>query len=258
MTGPDPTAAAAIRAARPRFKKMSTLVADALRARIGRGEIGEGYFLPNEKVLQEQFGVSRPTLREAMRILEAEGLLITPRGGTRGAQIINPTHDQAARYAGLLLQVRGATIADILALRTLVEPEAARLAAGRHDPEAIRRRRELLAVAEASPSLRENAALMSAFDRALLTLSGNEALNLVGQMISHILAMHLHTIPDSLERMSEARIRTFRGFPAKMAAVLDAIEAADAEGAERLMKTSVAERQQFSRESFDERLMVVG
>jgi DNA-binding FadR family transcriptional regulator len=62
------------------------MVATHLRRQIVLGELKEGDQLPSESVLMEEFGVSRPTLREAFRILEAEGAITAP-CGVRGAAL---------------------------------------------------------------------------------------------------------------------------------------------------------------------------
>ena len=74
-----------------------------------------------------QFGVSRPTLREAFRVLEAEGLISVRRGAHGGARVHTPDVDVAARYAGLVLEHRGATLADVYEAAGLIEPPAPRL-----------------------------------------------------------------------------------------------------------------------------------
>ena len=65
---------------RVRARKTGELLADDLRRRIVRGELREGDALPSEAELMVRFGVSRPTLREALRVLESESL-ITVRAG---------------------------------------------------------------------------------------------------------------------------------------------------------------------------------
>src|SRR5437764_6642928 len=79
----------------------------------------------------EMFGVSRPTLREAFRILEAESLISVRRGARGGARVVSPDIAVAARYVGLLLQVSGTTIADVYEARMATEPAAAGLLAAR-------------------------------------------------------------------------------------------------------------------------------
>jgi len=62
-----------------RVPKTAELVADSIRGQIVRGELNEGDTLPAEADLTLQFGISRPTLREALRILESEALITVSR-----------------------------------------------------------------------------------------------------------------------------------------------------------------------------------
>src|SRR5436309_3200194 len=82
-----------------RVPKSAELVAQALRMRIVRGHLQEGDGLPPENVLMQQFGVSRPTLREAFRILESEQLITIHRGARGGGRVHAPGDDAVARYA---------------------------------------------------------------------------------------------------------------------------------------------------------------
>jgi GntR family transcriptional repressor for pyruvate dehydrogenase complex len=110
--------------------KTGEMIAAYLRGKIVRGELAEGACLPAEVELMHQFDVSRPTLREAFRILETESL-IEIRRGARGARIIAPSIEVAARYVGLLMQTSGTTISDVYEARSLLEPVAAGLLAQR-------------------------------------------------------------------------------------------------------------------------------
>ena len=65
---------------RVRARKKPQQIADELRSLIIRGELREGDSIGREPELVERFGVSRPSLREALRILEAEGLVTVVRG----------------------------------------------------------------------------------------------------------------------------------------------------------------------------------
>src|SRR5215211_4889016 len=136
-------------AAPVRVPKTAELVATHLRRQIIRGELQEGDALPPESELMERFGVSRPTLREAFRVLESEALISVRRGARGGARVHTPNGDVAARYAGLVLQFRGATLADVYAARSAIELPAVRRLAQHHDAAAIRMLEDNLAAARA-------------------------------------------------------------------------------------------------------------
>src|SRR5204863_7993136 len=111
--------------------KTAELVAQVIRSQIVRGELTEGDALPPESELTGRFGISRPTLREALRILESESLITLSRGSRTGAIVHLPSREVAARHTGLLLQAGGVTLEDVYDARVAVFAPAARvLAAG--------------------------------------------------------------------------------------------------------------------------------
>src|ERR1700743_484229 len=91
-----------------RAPKTGELIATHLRRQIVRGELRPGENLPAESQLMEQYGVSRPTPREALRILEAETLISVRRGSRGGARVVAPDASVAARYVGPPLESQGA------------------------------------------------------------------------------------------------------------------------------------------------------
>ena len=115
-----------------RAPKTSELIASQLRTNIVRGVLKPGDTLPPETELGKQFGVSRPTLREAFRILENESLIVVRRGSRGGVVVAAPEIGVAARDFGLLLQMAGTTLADVYEARKLLEPPAVRLLTERH------------------------------------------------------------------------------------------------------------------------------
>src|ERR1700710_1142318 len=112
-----------------RSPKTAELVAGTLRRMVVDGQLKDGDFLPNEAELMAHFGVSRPTLREAVRVLESERLVEVRRGSRTGARVRVPGPEIVARPAGLLLELSGATIGDVRVARSGIEPLAARLLA---------------------------------------------------------------------------------------------------------------------------------
>src|SRR4026209_1677486 len=102
-----------IRTERSRLREKSQQIADELRRLIVSGKLSEGESLGHEPDLVERFGVSRPSLREALRILEAEGLISVVRGMLGGIVVHEPNERMTARTAALLLQSRNVSLADV-------------------------------------------------------------------------------------------------------------------------------------------------
>src|SRR5215207_10356847 len=115
MIGADGVAA---RAAAVRSPKTAELVAGTLRRMVVDGQLKDGDFLPHEADLIAHFQVSRPTLREAVRVLESERLVEVRRGSRTGARVRVPGPEIVARPAGLLLALSGTTLADVMTART--------------------------------------------------------------------------------------------------------------------------------------------
>lgn len=104
--------------------KVGDLLAAGLRRQIVTGELAEGAMLPPESELIRIYAVSRATLREALRVLEAEGLIEVRRGAHGGACVQRPQRRVASRYAGLVLQAAGTTLEDLYKAQMIIEPPA--------------------------------------------------------------------------------------------------------------------------------------
>lgn len=108
-----------------------------IRTAIMQGKLKPGQALPQEKDLVVQFGVSKHTLREALRALEGLGL-ITIRRGAGGGPVVSEIDWASARdYFASFLHFQGFTLADISEVRKLVEPYIARRAAEVITPESL-------------------------------------------------------------------------------------------------------------------------
>ena len=132
MTPPKPAAPV-----RGRHPKAAELVAAELRHQIVAGRLKPGDKLHPENALQIEFSISRPTMREALRILESESLIAITRGKHGGARVIAIDLAAAANQVGVHLQIEGATLQDVWLARTIIEPPAAGLLAVRRDPAAF-------------------------------------------------------------------------------------------------------------------------
>jgi GntR family transcriptional regulator, transcriptional repressor for pyruvate dehydrogenase complex len=113
--------------------RLADVVAGILRTRIIDGVIPNGSRLPKQDELLREFRVSRPSLREALRILEAEGLVTVQRGNVGGAIVRAPSAQSAAYMSALVLQSQGVTLKDLADAIRNVEPVAAAMCAARKD-----------------------------------------------------------------------------------------------------------------------------
>lgn len=176
--------------AQVRVPKTAEVVANALRRQIVRGEIPEGSALPGETTLMEHFGISRPSLREALRILESEKLITVRRGAHGGARASRPTIAVAAKYLGLLMQMEGVTLADVFMARVAIEPIAVRMLA--NDPQratAVRELRHLFKLEQlAGDDPKEHGLAAYRFHQRLVELAGNKTLALLWGTLQEVLA----------------------------------------------------------------------
>ena len=182
-----------LRSTVPGFRRIAEQVADLLRARILSGELADGGLLPKEDVLQAEYQVSKPSLREAMRILEAEGLVTVRRGNTGGAVVHHPSAANVGYSLAMVLTSREIGIDDVATALQEVEPACARLCARRADrltavvP-------ELQAIHERSLStlhdLVEVTEHSRAFHEALVDLCGNETLKTMAGALEALWSSH--------------------------------------------------------------------
>lgn len=113
--------------------RIAELVADELRGRIMSGRLKDGELLPKLDDLLEEFPISKPSIREAMRILETEGLISVRRGKLGGAVVHTPKIATAAYMVGLVLQSQAMTLQDVAQSLAVLEPACVRLVAERDD-----------------------------------------------------------------------------------------------------------------------------
>lgn len=175
-----------------RVPKAAELVADKLRRRIVRGELKEGDKLPAESTLIEALGVSRPTMREAFRILEVESLITVSRGARGGAMVHMPRPNVIARFAGHYLQSRNTTLRDVHEARMIIEPQAVYLMAKNQPGTIIEEVGALMDAAEAEIDDSEAYSHYTAqLHLKLIEGSGNETLTLIAHVINLILDAQL-------------------------------------------------------------------
>ncbi|MCU7724490.1 FCD domain-containing protein [Actinoplanes sp. KI2] len=164
------------------------LLADELRADITSGRLQPGERLPPEPELCVKTGVSRSTVREALRLLASQHLIVTTRGVTGGSFVAHPDAEQLADglAAGFTLLTNSADVdlADLLELRRALEVPAAGLAAARRTEEHLIEIRGALF----DPDLDDfetKMAAHAAFHMAVAKATGNPLFELVVRPLYH-------------------------------------------------------------------------
>ena len=214
--------------------KTSEIVADKIRAQIIRGELNEGDTLPPEGQLMDSLGISRPTLREAFRILETEGLISVVRGSRTGAKVHKPSVDLVSRYAGYMLEAQGTTIADLYQARLAIEPSVVRWLATDKGGGAIVRLRTLLAEMAAlldEDKHEEFIEKVEVFHQSLVAATGLKTLTFMSRMLLNLAAKHQREFQRRHARSPEARRKSHRAGLRSYEKVVDLIEAGQVEEA---------------------------
>jgi GntR family transcriptional repressor for pyruvate dehydrogenase complex len=226
----------AIRDARPkpvRRQKMAVAVAEAIAEDMFNRGVPPGSVLATEAQMIDQFRVGRATLREALRLLEAEGLITVRAGPNGGAVVQQPSPDRLARLLSIMLVVSGTSLREVLEARQVLEPELARRAAlNAVDEDVVRLLDACDRSAESSGNLRDFLEAMGEFHSALANASGNKALSafwFAVRRVVEVLEAGVHHSPDSIEGALRAHRR-----------IAEAIRRKDADGAEAAMTRHMA------------------
>jgi GntR family transcriptional repressor for pyruvate dehydrogenase complex len=215
-----------------RLREKPQLIADELRALIVSGELSEGESIGQEPDLIERFGVSRPSLREALRILEAEGLITVVRGVHGGVVVHEPDERMTARTAAMVLQARNVALADVFEARALLEPLAAKaIASSRGRRAAVN---ELRSLVERQEDVIEDpdafGVANAAFHERLVSLAGNQTLSIVAEMLNEIVIRAVTAVSQSADVVGSVSTRR-RGIRSQRR-LLDLLQAGDGPAAE--------------------------
>ena len=176
-----------------RVPKVAELVAETIRNRILNGELKEGDSLPPEAQLLEAFGISRPTLREAFRVLETEKLISVSRGSRTGATVHEPKIESVARYASYVMRAKNITIAEIYGARLAIEPFVVRRLAEKRPKEVLERLRQEAERLDNLNNAEDHEAVtvgLTEFHRVLVEVGGNQALHFLVELLNDIMREH--------------------------------------------------------------------
>lgn len=225
-----------------RQPRVAELVASKLRDDILSGRLKEGDVLPSQEALFAEFGVSPPALREAIHLLETDGLISVRRGNVGGALVHHPSAARTAHMISMVLQSRAATPVDVSAALMHLEPVCAGMCAAREDRMSqvvpyLEREIEIQTtqfddVSQYVPNARR-------FHETLVSRCGNESMILVIGSLELIWSAHEsavwngHGEPPMVDKTRRAALRDHQR-------LLDAIAEGNAAKAVRLAQDHLA------------------
>jgi DNA-binding FadR family transcriptional regulator len=191
------------------------------------GELKTGDRLESERELAERFGVSRITVRDALRVLEARGLVHVKVGASGGAFVSETNVDQVAESISTMILLRRMTLSGVAEARTVVETATCELAAERADAAALRRIEQM--VDKGRSVVREQTPHTEAsmdFHVAVADAAKNELLAATVAAYRDLLVQTLHDMRD---------VRSAKATQKAHEEILDAIRSHDPEAARKLM-----------------------
>jgi DNA-binding FadR family transcriptional regulator len=240
--GSSPTLS--VQRVRPAYEQ----VASQLRDLIIRGEIGSGDRLPVESELPALFGVSRSTIREALRVLSSQNLITTRRGVRGGTFVVKPepgdVRDFLETSLGLMTVDDALGIDDLIEVRELLEVPGARLAATRRTKAHVDSLRTMLGGHDSPPSSPKQFEETRGFHELILEAAGNGLLEMMVRPIFKVLDTRIDrgaASPKFWNEVSEDHRR-----------IAEAVEAGDAAAAGESMMSHL-EHLRFGYPSIDKK-----
>lgn len=228
-----------MRVSQPRVAEM---IADELRVRIVNGDLEDGSMLPRQEDLVQEFGISLPSLREAMRILETEGLISVRRGNVGGAVVHRPSPHAAAFMLGLVLQSHKVVLGDLAAALQVVEPACAAMCARQSARRRIATRLNAL-TNEATSHLEDGAeftVVAREFHDELARSCGNETMRQVVGTLETLWSEYESRWAETTSRSGSYPTLAQRKLViAAHGAITDAIRSGDAEAAENATRRHI-------------------
>lgn len=188
----------------PRTLKTSEVVAQRIVADIVDDNMQIGDRLPPESEMVQQYGVSRESVREGLRLLEVQGLITIRRGPGGGPMVTSVDPRNLARTSTLYFHLAGANYNELFDTWLLFEP-----AVVRQVTETVDRAEKKLALAPFLPDYdpdTERERFMSranGFHAVISTMSGNRVLTMLLQALSHIVVEHIVRDLDPLAEGQE-------------------------------------------------------
>jgi len=212
----------------PRGEKVAGVVARQIVRDIAEQRLPPGTVLGAETAMIKRYQVSRASLREALRILEIQGLISIKPGPGGGPTVCEVDSAAYGRMSTLFYQVMGLEFSKLVDARLLLEPMMASLAARHSDRKANDELREIVERGRRADTHAEWLAASNAFHSKVVSMSGNELMTLLANSLTDNFRARISGL--AFEESQRDEVKEVH------AAIADAIERGDEQVAGDLMR----------------------
>ena len=237
-----------------KIPKASEIIARRIRNDIVTHVLKEGQLLPPEVKLMEEFGVSRPTIREAYRILESDRLVSVTRGAKGGAVIHSPDPDLIVEQMLMVLGWEGSKISDLYEARAITEPELVKVLTLKGSKEAPDVLREILErIRLLIKNTEDYAEVLTEFHMQLVSLAGNHIMRHMAEVMNRVMAYHKTLVLNRIKRedgestfyaQAEMGLKSYKK-------LIDLIEKGEADAAENHWRKHIKNANEIWLNQFD-------
>jgi DNA-binding FadR family transcriptional regulator len=220
--------------ARVRSMRAHEHIVEQLQRLILSGKLAPGSRLPSERAMMIEFQVSRPTVREALRVAESMGLISVRHGDPGGPKVLGTPSVGITRVFDSLLESGCTSALELLEMRVVLDSSAAALASTQ--PKArLAGLVEALWQMQSTTELRSFAELDTNFHEAVIVASGNRLFHLVFQSLKEpIRSLIENSLRSPAKQSREVTLR-------QHAAIVEAIQKGDAPGAASAVRAHLSE-----------------
>lgn len=227
------------------------VIVEQVEEAIRNGGLLPGDRLPSERELMTQFAVGRSTVREALRVLESNGLVGSANGERRGAEVLAFSTTALMKSIQSLLQLERLTLSDLVFFRMLVEGAVSGLAAMLRDESDLTKLSDCLDEMRRAVDAGDQVFSKSdvSFHEAISEIAGNRLLTACNHVVSasvrNLISQRIASGPRKHEQMNEAVTRHV--------ALYEAIQRGDPIAACRVSRTNLYEYYRVHVDETDQR-----
>jgi GntR family transcriptional regulator, transcriptional repressor for pyruvate dehydrogenase complex len=226
----------------PRFEPVQTVrayqrIVEQVEDALARGDLAPGQRLPSERELVAQFEVSRSTVREALRVLESNGVVRSRPGGPNGPEILPFSQSALRKQMVRLARVDELTLSELIGFRMIMDGAAIQVASRLRTPEQLAGMEETLVAMRAAIDVDFEAFSEAdlAFHDVIAQISRNSLIQTCNEVVRGVV---LTLISDKIAHARNSRALMLESLQ-HHAEVVDAIRAGDGHAAARIARQNM-------------------